>query len=68
MQHLLASRQSVEVVERRERFLGEVVLREEEVAAVVAMFDSVKAGVDALGGYSKKVKTMDWWGGIFEST
>jgi len=40
---------------------------EKEVAAMVAMFDSVQAGVDGLGGDSKKVKTMDWWGGVFES-
>jgi SAM-dependent methyltransferase len=39
---------------------------EQEISALVAMFDSVKKGVDGLGGY-KKVRTMDWWGGVWES-
>ena len=55
---------------QREKLLQEMrddEVSEKEVAAIVAMFDSVKAGVDALGGDSKKVKTMDWWGGMFES-
>lgn len=37
-----------------------------EIGALVAMFDSVQAGVDTIGGDVKDVKTMDWWAGIFE--
>jgi len=46
--------------------MGKDEVSEKEVAAMVAMFDSVKAGVDGLAGDVKKVKTMDWWGGVFE--
>ena len=55
---------------QREKLLDEMrkdEVVEKELAAMVAMFDSVKAGVDGLGGDSKKVKTMDWWGGVFET-
>ncbi|KFY77144.1 hypothetical protein V499_03402 [Pseudogymnoascus sp. VKM F-103] len=37
-----------------------------EIGALVAMFDSVQAGVDIIGGNVKDVKTMDWWTGVFE--
>lgn len=37
-----------------------------EIGALVAMFDSVQAGVDIIGGDVKDVKTMDWWAGVFE--
>ncbi|OBT85361.1 hypothetical protein VE02_05051 [Pseudogymnoascus sp. 03VT05] len=37
-----------------------------EIGALVAMFDSVEAGVDIIGGDVKDVKTMDWWAGVFE--
>lgn len=37
-----------------------------EIGALVAMFDSVQAGVDIIGGDVKDVKTMDWWAGVFK--
>ena len=39
---------------------------DKEIGALVAMFDSVQAGVDIIGGEVKDVKTMDWWAGVFE--
>lgn len=54
---------------KRDKFLAKLKedgCSEKEIGALVAMFDSVQAGVDVFGGDVKNAKTMDWWGGIFE--
>lgn len=54
-------RNRVEFLDRMKR--DEV--SDKEIGALVAMFDSVQAGVDIIGDV-KDVKTMDWWAGVFE--
>jgi len=58
-----------DLLRSREKFMKKLTedgVGEKELGAMVAMFDSVQTGVDAIGGNLKDVRTMDWWSGIFE--
>ncbi|KAH8602310.1 S-adenosyl-L-methionine-dependent methyltransferase [Bisporella sp. PMI_857] len=58
-----------DTLREREKVLDELKkegVGEKEIGALVAMYESVQAGVDILGDV-KDVKTMDWWAGLFKA-